>query len=98
MCSYSTRRELQLAKEKEGLGEADAQDRIKRIKKRLTTLKLMLNTVEERQNMNTRKSDTPQKPAFQATAKREFQELPKITNVPNFYKASHEWEFGYESR
>jgi hypothetical protein len=38
------------------------------------------------------------KTAFGSTTLREYQQLPKISTVPNFYKADHDWIFGFESR
>jgi len=96
---YSAKRELRFARQSEGLGEAkDGKIAITRIKQRLTTLRLMLKTVEERQEVNIPKFPSPVKPAFQSSSKRIFQQLPKMSTVPNFYKANHDWQFGYESR
>jgi hypothetical protein len=139
--------------------QAQLKQSIVRMKQRLTTLKLMLQTVEDRRSQHLPKHvagkqstvnslvlksagsvpDTPtsrsqpticgitqvkaarsvspsRRPpttlganqtrsgstnatfGFSSSSLREYQELPKVTNVPNFYKADHTWQFGYESR
>lgn len=97
--SYTARRELRRVIESKGIVSDREYDlQYDRARKKLDALKLMLKTVEERRSSHLSTFAKPDKKPFQSTEMRPYQKLPKISDVPNFYKGDHEWIFGYQTR
>lgn len=68
------------------------------IQKKIDLQTSMLESVQVEQSYNLPKFPSPKKTAFDSTGLRDFQKIDKISDIPNFYKGAHEWEFGLDTK
>ena len=103
---HSARRELNAlkkanaqAKQKgQKINQKAFQEQCSAIQKKIDLQTSMLESVQAELSYNLPKFPSPKKPAFDSTGLREFQKVDKISDIPNFYKGEHEWEFGLDTK